>query len=489
MCLIYKNAINIAKITLLVSVATLVTSCKKFIEIDGPDTSVNQKNVYTSNSNAISALTGIYTKMANNPYSLNLSSFTDFSSDNLTLFDFTNQPIKMVYQNALSQRGDNATTTFWVETYSYIYDANAAIEGLTQSDKLTKEIKDHLLGEAYFLRGFFYFYLVNLYGDVPLVTSTDYKVNSTLPRIPVSDIYKQITNDIQLAQQLLTSPYVDGSITHQTAERTRPNQMTATALLSRVYLYNKRYKEAETEASKIITATDIYSLGDINKVFLKNSTETIWALQPVSGNANTKEGSFYIYSPEGPNSTNYAVLSKNLLNTFEQGDSRKLNWIAIFKDGNNTEYSSPYKYKVKDGNPTNALEYTIVFRLAEQYLIRAESRIEQGNIDAGIGDLNLIRARSRALATLDVPAPLPELKPGMSLQNAKSAVQHERRVELFTEWGNRWFDLKRTGNINGVMTSIAPSKGSIWQSNQALYPIPLVEILSNPNLTQNPGYN
>jgi hypothetical protein len=70
-----------------------------------------------------------------------------------------------------------------------------------------------------------------------------------------------------------------------------------------------------------------------------------------------------------------------------------------------------------------------------------------------------------------------------------NAIYHERQVELFTEWGHRWFDLKRTGNLNAVMTAVAPAKGSTWSSYMQLMPIPPTDIMADPNIKQNQGYN
>jgi hypothetical protein len=69
-----------------------------------------------------------------------------------------------------------------------------------------------------------------------------------------------------------------------------------------------------------------------------------------------------------------------------------------------------------------------------------------------------------------------------------TAILQERRVELFTEWGHRWLDLKRTNLIDQVMSSAAIQKGGTWNSNKALFPIPKSEILLDPQLEQNPGF-
>jgi hypothetical protein len=120
----------------------------------------------------------------------------------------------------------------------------------------------------------------------------------------------------------------------------------------------------------------------------------------------------------------------------------------------------------------------MVFRLAEQYLIRAEARAQQGNVSGSQSDLNAIRTR----------AGLPNTTAN-DKASLLTAIQHERQVEMFTEWGHRWFDLKRTGTIDAVMSVIAPAKGGgAWNSNKALLPLPLGDLQADQNLTQNPGY-
>jgi hypothetical protein len=122
----------------------------------------------------------------------------------------------------------------------------------------------------------------------------------------------------------------------------------------------------------------------------------------------------------------------------------------------------------------------MVLRLAEQYLIRAEAEANQGDSTDAMNDLNKIRNRA-GLANYSL------LNNGPLL----IAILHERQVELFTEWGNRWFDLIRTGAINAVLGSpgnVCQAKGGVWVSTSELFPIPQSEILDDPNLHQNPGY-
>jgi hypothetical protein len=119
----------------------------------------------------------------------------------------------------------------------------------------------------------------------------------------------------------------------------------------------------------------------------------------------------------------------------------------------------------------------MILRLAEQYLIRAEARAQQNNIDGAKTDLNAVRNRAGLLNTT-----------ANDKTEMMAAVLHERQVELFTELGHRWFDLKRTKAVDLVMNSVTPIKGGTWQTTDQLYPIPVADIIRNSTLKQNPGY-
>jgi hypothetical protein len=121
----------------------------------------------------------------------------------------------------------------------------------------------------------------------------------------------------------------------------------------------------------------------------------------------------------------------------------------------------------------------MLLRLAEQYLIRAEARAQLNNVNGAQSDLNTIRSR----AGLSIIMPNDK-------NTLLDAILHERKVELFTELGHRWFDLKRTGHVDAVMSIEAPKKinGMGWKSYQQLYPLPLTDLQRDQNLVQNPGY-
>jgi starch-binding outer membrane protein, SusD/RagB family len=341
----------------------------------------------------------------------------------------------------------------------------------------TPATQQQLRGEAKVLRAFFYFYLVNLFGDVPIVTSTDFTVNSVVKRSPVSAVYEQIIADLEDAKSLLSDNYLDGNLQkYSVPERVRPTKWAASALLARAYLFNNEYQNAESEATAVIGNTSLFGLSLLSEVFQKNSNEAIWQLQPVTPNHNTEEGWLFVLPETGPDSYSWPVyLDSAFLGEFETGDERKNSWIGSVAIGSET-FSYPYKYKEATFGSA-VTEYLMVFRLAEQYLIRAEAKAQQNDMAGGLSDLNAIRNRA-SLANSDATDQSSLLK----------AIMQERQVELFTEWANRWLDLKRTNSIDAIMTDATIRKGGEWNNYQQLYPLPLSDIQRNPNLTQNTGY-
>src|SRR5205085_2875647 len=149
------------------------------------------------------------------------------------------------------------------------------------------------------------------------------------------------------------------------------------------------------------------------------------------------------------------------------------NWInSVVAGGSGITYYFPFKYK---DNSSTVTEYLMVLRLGEQYLIRAEARAQLGNTSGALSDMNAIRRR----------AGLPDYSGATDKNSLLAAILHERQVELFTEWGHRWLDLKSAGALNALMAVITPKKtgGAIqWSSYKQLYPIPYSDIKGDPNL-------
>jgi len=449
-------------------------SCKKLIEIpaNAPGNIVTSQ-VFTDSGSAVAAVTGIYSGFMGSFGSFDFPSgaitlYTGLSGDELG-YTGTGQSSQAFFQNQLLPTTQNISD-LWQGAYgsSRLYQINACIEGLSANKTLSASLKNQLTGEVKTARAFFYFNLVNLFGPVPLVVSTDYQINNTLPRSDTGLVYQQIVADLTDAEKQLSAPY-------PSAGRERPNLYTALALHARVNLYRQRWAEAEAAASKVIDAGVYHLETDVANVFFAGSAEAIWQLPPGGGvfnpNMVTTEGYLFvpdmIYTQVPP-----YVISDHLYAAFGTGDERLTNWINTSTDGVHT-YHYPAKYKRSYSNYSSPAEDYMVLRLGEQYLVRAEARAEQNNIAGALDDVNTIRERAGLADTA-----------AATQADMLGILMRERQLELSCEWGHRWYDLKRTGTISTVLGTEKPG----WKPSAAYYPIPLNQIKLNPRLTQNEGY-
>jgi hypothetical protein len=453
-------------ISLLVMGILLVHSCDSFVEVDLPSSELTANAIFEDKATANAAMASIYAKMRDSGIlSGNLSGLSNQMgnyTDELVYYGSITGKTRDFYNNAILP--SNAEVfNWWNSSYNQIYAANAIIEGVNASTELTQVDKKQLTGEALFVRSLMHFYLLNLYGDVPYIITTNYEQNRVPYKMPSAELDSHIIKDLELAASLLPDAYIS-------SDRIRPNKSVAMALLARVYLYNKQWVEAANAASYLINNTEVYTWEtNLDAVFLKESSTTIWQFIPRTDGQNTQEGETFIFKAGPPSQV---ALSIELLNAFESGDQRKVHWVKAVTKGSDTWYHVN-KYKQKSKTPSS-LEYSIVFRLAEQYLIRSEARAEQGDLIGAKEDLDKIRTTAGLLGTTAV-----------SKQDILDAILKERRVEFFTEKGHRFFDLKRTKRLDA---SLFPVKAG-WNSTESVLPLPESELTLNPNLNpQNPGY-
>jgi hypothetical protein len=468
---LYSGFFNFRTTLLPVIVILLLASCKKSLTIPPPTDFVISDVVFKDDGTAIGAVTGIYSDMMNNKNnaqqftSAGVTIYAGMCSDELSHLQPTQGSRNEFINNQLSSNNSNISVLFWDKAYKYIYTANSCLEGLEKSTTLSSEVKNVLRGECHFIRAFCYFYLVNLFGDVPLVVTSDYRENMHMGRTPVKDIYDRMIDDLIKAKILLPEQY---DVTGGIPPRTRPNKWTVTALLARVYLYKKDWINAELESDEIIRS-GMYTLAtnNLGSVFSANTTsaESIWQLLPVVATNNTWEGNLLL--PANATAQPGYILTNSLVSAFEPNDKRFTSWA-----GPRSTYFFPNKYKVRTTNPS-IKEYYVVFRLAEQYLIRAEARANRNRLEDARNDINTIRVR----AGLDSTQP-------QTQDELLLAIERERRVELFAEWGHRWFDLKRTNRADAVLDPYKPT----WDATDVLWPIPAEQIRLNDALTQNQGY-
>jgi starch-binding outer membrane protein, SusD/RagB family len=491
--------------SLLLVILLSASACKKLIEIDPPIDTVNTTTVFNDPVKANAALAGIYYTLMSN------GGAPSFSSGSMTVYGgmmagellpyagVSNAVDYQFYTNKLQLDNVLVLPVFWTTAYKAVYTANSIIAGVATSTSpaMTDSVKHQLNGESQFARAYCFFYLSNLFGEIPLPLTASPMTEALQKRQPMDKVNQQITDDLNAAIRLLPDNF---AVTQGT--KVRPNKYAAIALLARHYLYQKKWKEAAEQADILINSGQ-FTLTSLEETFSATSQEAIWQLKHSTSAGTLMMPEIIALTPQLSLSmlppadqeffldpatfTDVAymliapyIMTDHLVNAFEPGDQRKDKWTdSMYTPAagpwNGAQYRFARKYQRMAATGQEGHPFYIVMRLAEQYLIRAEARAQLNDIDGAAADINMLRSR----------AGLPDTK-AASKQAILDAIAHERQIELFAEWGHRWFDLKRTGKATAVLGAM-PEKQP-WSDDKLLLFIPPEEIKNDPALTQNPGY-
>lgn len=427
----------------LLLVTISLVSCKKYLDVEPYDT-VSDENTIFDKASAETAVRGAYRSLASNNYGSGFQTTVLLSGGDIRSLNNAQTDLNTINYDLRSDIG--FLSTFWSNLYNTINRANHVIEKvpLLTDVRLTDALRDQLVGEAYFIRALSYFDLARLFGNVQIFLTPTKTVADKLgvPQSSQEQVYDQVIADLNKAEALLPNEIV----------RNRARKLTAVALRARVYLYQKRYTEAETDATAVLANTN-YKL--IKPFALAAGTaESILELSYSVDAVNAGYGLW--------NTSNRALEPKavlhTLLNDSNVGGGRKILSVA--------NASGQF---IGGIFPTNT-SAAYVLRTAEIYLIRAEARAQKVTPDlvGAVADLNAVKFRSA------VPLTSVFVKEDILL-----AIEEERRVEFALE-PLRWFDLVRTGRAGAVLGATNPEK--------YIFPIPAAEILADPSLHQNPGY-
>lgn len=435
--------------------------------------------------------------------------FTEQRSDNTTIqYNDANRgphPIWFIEEFVADPSNQNLEP-YWGNVYEGIQRANTVLNNIDGVEFTDEDLKNQLVGEAKFLRAFYYFNLVRLFGDVPLVSnqvqSPDEAFSTIEQRADIEDVYKQIIKDANEAAELLPKSYSND-------DRGRATEGAARALLAEIHLTQQNYPEAVNELGRII---DIgYSLlpdyADIFDPNNKNHEETIFDVNYAELESNRSLGSNFIYrfAPHNSGSeitgfssspTGVNIPARGILDAYEDGDLRKNLSIGYYINPENSQYGiaigDTIPYIKKFDHPHSIRGVTNnnwpVYRYAHVLLMMAESINEiDGPTSEAYGYINQVRQR----------AGLDNLPAGLTQSEFRDAVYHEQRMELAFE-NHRWFNLLRTGRAIEALTKHGETHRGIQphleepvyviEEYKLLFPIPQRELTLNPSLTQNPGW-
>jgi tetratricopeptide (TPR) repeat protein len=500
---------RIIKLFTLLSVVTLFTACKKWVDYDPhEDFRTTELDYLKSESDYRTMTISVYSPLQWLNQEVPVG---DIASDNaVTGGESASDVLSLQQIDDYTHTAVNSTLTeLWKAAYEGINRANY-LHQYREANPAGQAVafagKEALYGEVYFLRAYYYFHLVRMFGDVPLFTDKRLSLSESksLQRAPKGDVYAQIEADLTAAVAALPPIQV---------QKGRATKYAAQALLGKVYLYQNKFDQAAAMLDNVINSNAYSLVPDFGSIFLasgENGPESVFEIQYSNaspyynwGGYNRGQGNYAVQQtgirglngsaamPYAPGwSTN--LPTQNLAAAYTAGDKRKgvtVLDIEAYKAANpafNITYQvAPYKntglynqkYMPRKGETSGQLELNYLnnfrtIRFADVLLMAAEAynRSATPNDAKAQAYLNRVRERAFGDATHNITAT------GAALTQA---IWNERRLELAME-GHRFFDLVRSGQAPSVIPGFVAGKHEV-------FPIPQDEV-NVSGLTQNNGY-
>ncbi|MFH5883608.1 RagB/SusD family nutrient uptake outer membrane protein [Halalkalibaculum sp. DA3122] len=473
-----------------------------------PEDAISSTEFFQNEGQVEQAVIGAYSKLQD-MYG-NQWKFSELRSDNTivqyNVGNFGPHPIWLIDEFTMTSTNTNIEP-YWGDVYQGIQKCNAVLNNIDRAGFETDGLKEQLTAEVKFLRAFYYFHLVRLFGGVPLVLdqveSPSQAFDVIGSRADAQAVYDQIIQDASDAAQVLPQSYSGEN-------NGRATEGAARTLLAEVYLTQGEYASARTELESVMQLgyelVDNYE--DIFDPANKYHEEYIFDVSYAELESNRELGNNLIYQ-FAPHNSGSAVTGDNggtpqglniptrdILNAYEQDDLRKDASIGYYVDPGNTEFGiaigDTILYVNKYASDHSVLGRTNdnipVYRYAHVILMMAEVINEiEGPTSEAYGYIDEVRQR----------AGLDPLTAGLSKADFRDAVYHEQRVELAFE-NHRWYNLLRQGRAMEVMQQHAPDVKDIQphftepvyiiEEYKLLYPIPERERTLNADLAQNPGW-
>ncbi|MBD0255485.1 MAG: RagB/SusD family nutrient uptake outer membrane protein [Cytophagales bacterium] len=469
-----------------------------------PYSSIAVNQFYKTAEDAEAALQAVYGSVGDlyaGPAPLMVS---DFSADQVyprpvvgrdtyTLFSYDPE-----YSAARSfNRANESPLHIWQQCYSGIEKANLVIANVP-AILMNPARRDQIVGEASFLRAFFYWTLTKNFGDVVLKTDpSTTEVTATAPQVPAAQVYEQIYRDLETAAASLPS----GPAGIQAG---RPSKEAALGLHAKAALYGENWQVALQKAQEVIGGG--YSLlPDVRDVYNPDReaaarVENLFAFESDNTNPGRTSQIMGLYGPANGAAPAYGSATFGSIfaypafyASFDPADKRRqlLDTNYVNRTGQTVPQRSitpitprgvlVKKYQDPASVGGNTRANIPILRLADVYLVAAEAAARlNGPTGQAYEYLNVVRRR----------AGLPDLAPDLDANAFLNAVLQERSWELFSE-GDRWYDLTRTNTFLSVIpravNDVFPVRNP--QPRHRYFPIPADEIAANPAVSQAPGWN
>ncbi|MDP3434510.1 MAG: RagB/SusD family nutrient uptake outer membrane protein [Bacteroidota bacterium] len=502
------------------------------------------ENFYKTDADAIKAVTAVYNYFQTYDFEVSKFEFGDIASDDAEKGGESDNDRPFVKDlEYFRSRSDNLSCrAMWSICFTAIYHVNNTETQIAKIN-MDQQLKNRLIGEVRFIRAHFYFYLINIFGEVPLVTKTLSSDEYHLPKATKTAIWEQIEEDLTFAKQHL--PLKSG---YAKADLGRITKGTAQTFLANAYLFQKKWALAKREANEVILSGEYDLEPEFQNLFQMQksdfSMESVFEVPHISTNTGWGDENEGTVIPVFCRSRNaggwgFNCPTLDLLNEFEPGDPRLVHTMLF--DGDNFEgeiqfnqYSPSRLHSRKvflipservGFGSSDAPVNLKVIRYSEVLLIHAEAACEIGDFEEARLSLNKVRRRARLSSAIDekitfknvnkyqvtkgqyvqydfvkynyweANSDIANLLPDVTTndqQLLRNAIRHERRVELAME-NKRFYDIIRWGEPETHFQRFAgkwkTGKGAQFRKNiNEVFPIPQDELDLNPRMTQNPGY-
>ena len=500
---------------------TLIVGCSEDILEQQNDNATSTANFGTSPEQVKSAINGAFHPITGTFFwGRIVHTGALLRSDEFNIFPFGSNTAMSTFQG---NPGDRWATEPWQELYKSIARCNNII--IRSDQTALGDQYDELVGQAYFLRAFDYWYLVNLYGNVPLITDLPDLDNLLVEQASSQAVWDQIIADLEMAETMLPASWTGEDLG-------RPTSGAATALKGKSYLYRGQWNNAHTTLNTLVGRYSLLpaaQFGDNFSTTNENNTESVFELQFL-GQANFVWGSdipqtgtmgnYHIdYAPPTKSPDRSHVVNPWLRDLFEaNGDVFRRNETLAYDYPGATGYDNvafnvdfvgdvdiandngvpaifSKKYAGMDLGSRNDVDFLgtnvgnnwRIIRYSDVLLMLAEALNEDGQTSQALMFVNMVRQRSGSGLTA--------LPMSLNQADARQAIIDERAMELAGE-GHRFFDLVRWGLADDYLGATSlhgphPKSlcGGVFQTGKhELIWIPNSERDANPNLMQNPGY-
>ena len=454
---------------------TASISCKKILDVE-PHNSTFTDAYFTNGQDANSAISGAYAALRS--ILLNNSSwhvYGDVPSGEFSIrSDRDNQNFN-ISNGEFTGLNVGSGNWNWQNYYQLVQQLNLIINkvpGIDIAKFTNRDDKQHIIGEAYFLRAYVYFYMSRVWGDVPLKTEPDLDINQAknIPRTPATDVLKHCLADLKVAKENLVFGYAD-----ENQRAVRANKGSALALEAHIKAWTGDYSGSELAANEVINNGG-YSLVDssqYNRVFIGKSLEGIFEINISYGQSEGISLNSGGYAPtlRTPFVANKADIQWPVNTLYinkiyqDTADARykKFFFQAQSSDGQTIKFSNITYADGSAKNDPRLSNNLIIFRLADIILLRAESLNKLGRDGEAVTLLNRVRKRAGLTdytGTGDALA---------------TTILEERLRELYYE-GQSYYDLVRTKKLpvyNSRMSTQfmngSPLGGWLWPVDPGMF--------------------